>query len=139
MIRNKRKSHLDNAIRSQGSTDRKRRRDMQIVGFTINLPSVSPGGMKRRTRRSEERVDKKAIVSVRVSEVAWPEGPPRCRSQCKRGRLHRRCGADAGAGAGCQHRHPGHRHQWQRQRQLGNPAAIRELVYECSPRLHLCQ
>lgn len=67
-----------------------------MVGFPINLPSVSLRGMERRTRRSEERVDKKAIVSVRVSEVACPEGSPRRRSQCKRGRLHRRAARHGG-------------------------------------------
>lgn len=36
--------------------------------------------MERRTRRNEERVDKKAIVSVRVSEVACPEGSPHRRA-----------------------------------------------------------
>ncbi|CAL1675097.1 unnamed protein product [Lasius platythorax] len=66
--------------------------------------------VERRTR-SEERVDKKAIVSVRVSEVACPGGPSRRhRSQCKRDRrLHRRCqcwrsGAGLLASAGTQTR-----------------------------------
>lgn len=40
--------------------------------------------MERRTRRNEERVDKKAIVSVRVSEVACPEGSPHHRAAPRR-------------------------------------------------------
>lgn len=108
----------------------------RVPRWCINLPSASSKegrtertseDVDRRTRRRgcEERVDKKGIVSVGVSEVACPGASLR-RSQCKRGRrLHRwRCGSAS------QRQHPA-----TTAAQLGKPpAAARERVYECSPR-----